>query len=77
MRKIIIATLLGATALISAELNIYSARHYDADFEIYKKFEAQTGIKVNHTTAKAPASSSFLAHSKMYSACSAVFPWIL
>jgi iron(III) transport system substrate-binding protein len=54
MRKIIIATLLGATALISAELNIYSARHYDADFEIYKKFEAQTGIKVNHTTAKAP-----------------------
>ena len=37
MRKIIIAALLGATTLVSAELNIYSARHYDADFEIYKK----------------------------------------
>lgn len=38
---------------LAAELNIYSARHYDADFEIYKKFEAATGIKVNHTTANA------------------------
>ena len=54
MRKIIIAALLGATTLVAAELNIYSARHYDADFEIYKKFEAQTGIKINHTTARAP-----------------------
>ncbi|MCI7363806.1 MAG: Fe(3+) ABC transporter substrate-binding protein, partial [Campylobacter lanienae] len=54
MRKVIITALLSASALISAELNIYSARHYDADFEIYKKFEAQTGIKINHTTAQAP-----------------------
>lgn len=37
--------------LVAGELNIYSARHYDADFEIIKKFEAQTGIKVNHTQA--------------------------
>nr|WP_034584293.1 Fe(3+) ABC transporter substrate-binding protein [Helicobacter pametensis] len=38
--------------LLGAELNIYSARHYDADFEIIKKFEQKTGIKVNHTQAR-------------------------
>ncbi|VDH01847.1 Iron uptake protein A1 precursor [Helicobacter pametensis] len=38
--------------LFGAQLNIYSARHYDADFEIIKKFEQKTGIKVNHTQAK-------------------------
>ena len=27
-------------------LNIYSARHYDSDKEMYKAFEAETGIKV-------------------------------
>ena len=54
MKKVIITALLGASVLIGAELNIYSARHYDADYEIYKKFEAQTGIKIKHTTARAP-----------------------
>ena len=54
MRKVIITALLGASVLIGAELNVYSARHYDADYEIYKKFEAQTGIKIKHTTARAP-----------------------
>ncbi|RHW33990.1 iron ABC transporter substrate-binding protein [Lysinibacillus yapensis] len=29
------------------EVNIYTARHYDADDEIYKKFTEETGIKVN------------------------------
>ncbi|MDE5591807.1 MAG: Fe(3+) ABC transporter substrate-binding protein [Helicobacter sp.] len=38
---------------MGAELNIYSARHYEADFEIIKKFERETGIKVNHTQANA------------------------
>lgn len=52
MRKVIITALLGASVLIGAELNVYSARHYDADYEIYKKFEAQTGIKIKHTTAR-------------------------
>ena len=46
MKKVIITALLSASALIGAELNVYSARHYDADYEIYKKFEAQTGIKI-------------------------------
>lgn len=54
MRKVIITALLSASVLIGAELNVYSARHYDADYEIYKKFEAQTGIKIKHTTARAP-----------------------
>ncbi|MDK2802452.1 MAG: Fe(3+) ABC transporter substrate-binding protein [Oscillospiraceae bacterium] len=29
------------------EVNIYSARHYDVDKEIYENFEKETGIKVN------------------------------
>ena len=27
-------------------LNVYSARHYDSDKELYKRFEAETGIQV-------------------------------
>ena len=37
----------------SNEVNVYSQRHYDADKIIYKKFEEQTGIKVNVITAQA------------------------
>lgn len=29
------------------EVNIYSARHYDTDVELYNQFEEQTGITVN------------------------------
>ena len=43
--------LLGVFFLISAvsaeELNIYSARHYDTDLEIYERFSEETGIKIN------------------------------
>ena len=35
------------------EVNIYSHRHYSADQELFDDFEAETGIKVNVTTAKA------------------------
>ncbi len=31
----------------AAELNLYSARHYDTDFALYDNFTEQTGIKVN------------------------------
>lgn len=31
----------------AAELNLYSARHYDTDFALYDNFTAQTGIKIN------------------------------
>jgi iron(III) transport system substrate-binding protein len=35
------------------EVNIYTARHYEADDEIYKKFTEETGIKVNVVKGKA------------------------
>ena len=34
-------------------VNLYSHRHYDADKELYKKFEETTGIKVNIVQASA------------------------
>ena len=37
----------------SNEINIYSQRHYDSDKLQYKKFEEETGIKVNVTKAGA------------------------
>jgi len=36
-----------AEAAGSGELNLYTARHYDADEQLYRLFEEQTGIKVN------------------------------
>lgn len=39
--------------LLAQEVNLYSHRHYDSDKELYKKFEAQSGIKVNVVHAKA------------------------
>ncbi|HSQ89886.1 Fe(3+) ABC transporter substrate-binding protein [Romboutsia sp.] len=35
-------------------VNVYSARHYDVDKELYKEFEKDTGIKVNVIEGKAP-----------------------
>ncbi|MFJ5792476.1 Fe(3+) ABC transporter substrate-binding protein [Lysinibacillus sp. NPDC097162] len=36
------------------EVNIYTARHYDVDKELYDQFTEQTGIKVNVVEGKAP-----------------------
>lgn len=36
------------------EVNIYTARHYEVDAELYTEFEKQTGIKVNVVEGKAP-----------------------
>ena len=36
-----------AGSLLANEVNIYSARHYDSDVQLYEKFTAKTGIKVN------------------------------
>ncbi|WP_170018617.1 Fe(3+) ABC transporter substrate-binding protein [Campylobacter sp. RM16190] len=52
MKKSILALSLLASFALAAEINIYSARHYDADTQLYKLFEAKTGIKVNATQAK-------------------------
>ena len=35
------------TNLLANEVNIFSARHYDSDVQLYEKFTAKTGIKVN------------------------------
>jgi iron(III) transport system substrate-binding protein len=32
---------------VSGELNLYTARHYDADIQLYRLFEEKTGIKIN------------------------------
>lgn len=37
----------------AAELNIYSGRHYESDLQLYQRFEAETGIKVNYIEGKA------------------------
>ncbi len=36
------------------EVNVYTSRHYDVDQGIYNKFTAETGIKVNVISGKAP-----------------------
>lgn len=36
------------------EINLYSARHYNTDNQLYRNFEKQTGIKVNLVEGKGP-----------------------
>lgn len=45
----------GAAAQEEKVLNIYSARHYDTDEQLYGAFEEQTGIEVNRIEAKGDA----------------------
>jgi len=55
MRKIIVvlAILLNFAGISFAnEVNIFSARHYDSDVQLYEKFTAKTGIKVNVVSGK-------------------------
>ena len=37
---------------LAAEVNVFSARHYDSDIQLYEKFTSQTGIKVNVISGK-------------------------
>ena len=59
MRKISILTLIislfASTISIANEVNIFNARHYKADAELYGKFTAATGIKVNLINGKSGA----------------------
>ena len=55
MKKIILLisiffTLFGVSN--ANEVNVFSARHYDSDVQLYKKFTAKTGIKVNVVSGK-------------------------
>jgi iron(III) transport system substrate-binding protein len=59
MKKAVVTTLtlalgLGALAASAADpvLNIYSARHYQTDEQLYGNFTKQTGIKINRIEAK-------------------------
>ena len=40
---------------LATEVNIFSARHYDSDVQLYKKFTEKTGIKVNVVSGKSGA----------------------
>ena len=41
-----------ANMAFAAEVNVFSARHYDSDVQLYEKFTAKTGIKVNIVSGK-------------------------
>ena len=41
------SALLVANSVFANEVNVFSARHYDSDVQLYKKFTSKTGIKVN------------------------------
>ena len=45
----VITLLLGliTSSVLSEEVNVFSARHYDSDIQLYEKFTKATGIKVN------------------------------
>ena len=59
MKKItifaLISFLFASTFAIANEVNIFNARHYKADAELYGKFTNQTGIKVNLINGKSGA----------------------
>ena len=55
MNKILIIALALTTffnSLFAGEVNVFSARHYDSDIQLYEKFTAKTGIKVNVVSGK-------------------------
>ena len=56
MKKIsilaLIMTLFASAIAVAAEVNIFNARHYKADAEMYEKFTAATGIEVNLINGK-------------------------
>ncbi len=51
----LILSLFVSTLAIANEVNIFNARHYKADAELYGKFTAATGIKVNLINGKSGA----------------------
>ena len=59
MKKISIFALISAlfvsTFVVANEVNVFNARHYKADGELYSKFTNKTGIKVNLINGKSGA----------------------
>ena len=55
MKKKLLITILMlffANIAFAREVNIFSARHYDSDIQLYEKFTTKTGIKVNVVSGK-------------------------
>ena len=55
MKKITLLALIlffFAKMSLAGEVNVFSARHYDSDIQLYKKFTNKTGIKVNVVSGK-------------------------
>ena len=55
MKKFTIATIIftiWTSIAFASEVNVFSARHYDSDIQLYEKFTAKTGIKVNILSGK-------------------------
>ena len=55
MKKISIISIIFAfvsSFALAVEVNIFSARHYDSDIQLYEKFTVSTGIKVNVVSGK-------------------------
>ena len=59
MRKLsifaLIASLFASSVVMANEVNVFNARHYKADGELYSKFTNMTGIKVNLINGKSGA----------------------
>ena len=59
MKKIsilaLISSLFISTFVAANEVNVFNARHYKADSELYSKFTNMTGIKVNLINGKSGA----------------------
>lgn len=53
IRPVLLAAALIPSALLAAEVNLYSHRHYEVDKEIFADFTARTGIQVNVVQASA------------------------
>jgi iron(III) transport system substrate-binding protein len=51
----LITSLLVSAIAVANEVNVFNARHYKADAEIYSKFTSMTGIKVNLINGKSGA----------------------
>jgi len=58
MKKISIISILLVSIssfALANEVNVFSARHYDSDIQLYEKFTAKSGIKVNVVSGKSKA----------------------
>ncbi len=53
--------------LVAQSVNVYSARHYDTDLQLYENFRKQTGIKVNLIEASSDALIQRIVNEGQYS----------